>query len=230
MTSVSFKSKYIAVAVVAAILVSLAVGGVLMYENRVQHSALLGSTAADSRNRLAGELGARAGDLARHVSERVADGVLHGDREIIRAEVELFQRDDTLLGVLVRDVAGTELYAWRRDFDTTGMITRSSIAPVRTHIESAPGISTPQTIGEIEVEIRSREASPETAAARIIVRALVLLRRDQIPGLAGLRALGFSSVDLGENVDISFAPAQEEPAAFVGISSFSVLPDFVEVN
>jgi diguanylate cyclase (GGDEF)-like protein/PAS domain S-box-containing protein len=194
-TSVSFKSKYIAVAVVAAILVSLAVGGVLMYENRAQHSALLGSAAADSRNRLAGELSARAGDLARHASERVAEGVSHGDREAIRAEIELFQRDDTLLGVVVRDVAGIELFSWRRNSDTTGMITRSSIAPVRTSIESAPGIATPQTIGEIEVEIRSRETSPETEGARTQFDSMQRTQLRQALMLAG--ALGLAVLALG---------------------------------
>ena len=79
MTSVSFKSKYIAVAVVAAILVSLAVGGVLMYENRVQHSALLGSTAADSRNRLAGELGVPLEEPERLLPVRLVDDV-EGDQ------------------------------------------------------------------------------------------------------------------------------------------------------
>jgi diguanylate cyclase (GGDEF)-like protein/PAS domain S-box-containing protein len=194
-TSVSFKSKYIAVAVVAAILVSLAVGAVLMYENRAQHSALLGSAAADSRNRLAGELSARASDLARHVSERVANAVLQADRGAILAEVELFQRDETLLGVVVRDVAGAELFAWRRSGDTTGMITRSSIAPIRTNIESAPGIATPQTIGEIEVEIRSRETSPETEGARTQFDAMQRTQLRQALLLTG--ALGLVVLAVG---------------------------------
>src|SRR5688500_1860453 len=71
---VSFKSKYIAVAVAAAIVVSLAVGSVMVYENRSQHSALLDTTSADSRARVLGELTLRAGELARHVSERASDG------------------------------------------------------------------------------------------------------------------------------------------------------------
>ena len=74
MTIASFKSKYIAVAVVAAIAVSLAVGSVMVYENRSQHAALLDTAAADARNRVLGELTLRAADIARHVSERVADG------------------------------------------------------------------------------------------------------------------------------------------------------------
>ena len=39
--NVSFKSKYITVAIIAALLGSLAVGAVMVYENRSQHVALL---------------------------------------------------------------------------------------------------------------------------------------------------------------------------------------------
>ena len=75
MTIASFKSKYIAVAVGAAIAVSLAVGAVMVYENSSQHAALLDTATVDSRNRVLGELTLRASDLARHVSERAADGL-----------------------------------------------------------------------------------------------------------------------------------------------------------
>ena len=51
--AVSFKSKYIAVAVTAAIALALAVGFVLVVENRMQHAALLDSTATDARARVA---------------------------------------------------------------------------------------------------------------------------------------------------------------------------------
>ena len=163
-TIVSFKSKYIAVAVAAAIAVSLAVGGVMVYENRAQHAALLDTAAADARNRVLGELTLRAGELARHVSERVADGVLRNDRDLIKNEIETFTRDDTLLGVMLRDTAGNELYSWRRPGDNSGGITRSAIAPVRANVQTMPGIVTPQTVGEVEVEIRSLEGSPESVA------------------------------------------------------------------
>jgi diguanylate cyclase (GGDEF)-like protein/PAS domain S-box-containing protein len=165
-TAVSFKSKYIAVAVVAAILVSLAAGSVLFYENRAQHAALLDSTTADARDRVAGELTLRAADLARHIGAQLADDVLIGDRDRLREQAELFQRDETLLALSLRDTAGNELFTWRRNGGAEGMITRGSIQPVRAEIETAPGIATPQTVGEVEVLIRSFEASPDTAAAR----------------------------------------------------------------
>ena len=166
MTIASFKSKYIAVAVAAAIAVAVAVGAVMVYENDSQHAALFDTAAADARNRVLGELNLRAGELARHVSERVADAVLRNDRELIAREVESFKRDDTLLGVILRDTTGHQLYAWRRPGDNTESITRSAVKPVRADVEAMPGVVAPQTVGEIEILIRSFEGAPESAAAR----------------------------------------------------------------
>ena len=61
--AVSFKRKYIAVAVIAAVALSLAVGFIMVLENRAQHAALLDSAAADARQRVASELGLRAAEL-----------------------------------------------------------------------------------------------------------------------------------------------------------------------
>jgi diguanylate cyclase (GGDEF)-like protein/PAS domain S-box-containing protein len=193
-TIASFKSKYIAVAVAAAIAVALAVGSVLVYENRSQHAALLDSASADSRNRVQGELTLRAGELARHVSDRVSDGLLRNDRDLLATEVQDFTRDDTVLGVVVRDASGNEVYAWRRAGETgPGEITRSSIMPVRTSIESAPGFMTPQTIGEAEVVIRARDGAPDSSAARTQFDSMqrAQLRKALIlAGALGLVALG----------------------------------------
>ena len=71
-TIVSFKSKYIAVAVVAAVVVSLAVGSVMVYENR-----RAARCAARFGRRRFPQARARASsrcapnDIARHVAERV---------------------------------------------------------------------------------------------------------------------------------------------------------------
>jgi diguanylate cyclase (GGDEF)-like protein/PAS domain S-box-containing protein len=165
-TTVSFKSKYIAVAVAAAILVSVAVASVMLYENRAQHAALLDTATADSRDRVLGELTLRAGNVARHFADRVSPAVLAGDGERVRAEAGLLQRDETLLGVVLRNTAGDELYAWRRPGETTGMITRTAIVPVRVEVQAMPGVVTPQTVGEVELELRSVEVSPETDSAR----------------------------------------------------------------
>jgi len=165
-TIVSFKSKYIAVAVIAAILVALAVGSVMVYENRAQHAALLDTAAADARNRVTGELTLRANDVARHISDRVADALQRGDRDGIAAQLGVFKSDNTLMGVIVRDLPGKQIYAWHRPNDASGAITRSAIVPVRASVQAMPGIETPQTIGEAEIEIRSLEGSPESAAAR----------------------------------------------------------------
>ncbi|HEX6636265.1 MAG TPA: EAL domain-containing protein [Steroidobacteraceae bacterium] len=166
MSIVSFKSKYIAVAVVAAVLVALSVASVTVFESRAQHSALVNTAAADARSRVAGELTLRAGDVAQHLAESVADGLLKGDRDAIRARAEFFQRDETLLGIELRNTTGDELYSWRRATDATGMITRNAIVPVRANVQTLPGILTPQTVGEVEVRVRSFEAAPDTQAAR----------------------------------------------------------------
>jgi diguanylate cyclase (GGDEF)-like protein/PAS domain S-box-containing protein len=168
----SFKSKYITVAVIAAILVALAVASVMIFENRSQHSTLINTASSNARDRVVGELTLRARDLAAHLAESVADGVVQGDPELVRAEAQRFQRDETLLGVVVRNTGGEELYAWRRNSDIDGLITRSAIVPVRAQIQAMPGILTPQTVGELEVEIRSFETSPDTAASRAQYDAL----------------------------------------------------------
>ncbi|MBW8890607.1 MAG: EAL domain-containing protein, partial [Fibrobacteres bacterium] len=113
-----------------------------------------------------GELALRAGDIARHVSERVGDPMLRGDRAAIIAALEDFKRDDTFMGVVLRDVSGNPFYAWRRPRAGTDTITRSTVSPVRANVQTMPGIETPTTIGEVEVELRSIEASPEAAASR----------------------------------------------------------------
>jgi diguanylate cyclase (GGDEF)-like protein/PAS domain S-box-containing protein len=190
---VSFKSKYIAVAVAAAVVVALAVGSVMVYESRSQHSAMVDSASADAHNRVLGELTLRANELARHVSERVADGVLRNDRELVAAQLETFTRDDTLLSVVLRSTSGNEIYSWRRADDAGGRITRRAIVPVRADVQASPGIMTPTTVGEAEIEIRSRESSPESTLARnrydpmerVQLRKALLLS-----GALGLVALG----------------------------------------
>src|SRR5689334_2351885 len=138
----------------------------MIYENRSQHTALIDTASADARDRVLGELTLRAGDVAQHLADSVADGVMNGDLERVRASAQLFQRDDTLLGIVLRGTGGEELYAWRRNSDVTGLITRSAIVPVRAQVEVTSGVLSPRTVGELEVEIRSLETSPETAAAR----------------------------------------------------------------
>jgi diguanylate cyclase (GGDEF)-like protein/PAS domain S-box-containing protein len=165
--NVSFKSKYITVAIIAALLVSLAVGAVMVYENRAQHAALLDSAVADARDRVLGELTLRAGDTARHVSERVGESMLRGDRAAIVTALESFKRDDTFMGIVLRDASGRPVYAWRRPRGDADTITRSTVAPVRANVQAMPGIDAPTTIGEVEIELRSLEASPEAAASRL---------------------------------------------------------------
>jgi diguanylate cyclase (GGDEF)-like protein/PAS domain S-box-containing protein len=192
---VSFKSKYITVAVVAAVVVSFAVGTVMIYENRAQHTALLDTAAVDTRERILGELSLRAADLAQHISERVADGVLKGDRGLIAAQLETFKRDSTLLGVVLRNTAGIELYTWRRGGDDGSAITRSSSVPVRASMQTLPGIDTPQTVGEVAVEIRSLENSPESAGARTHFDSMQRQQMRQALLLAG--GFGLMALTLG---------------------------------
>lgn len=189
MSIVSFKSKYITVAVVAAILVALAVASVTLFQSRIQHSALVNTAAADARSRVAGELTLRADDLAQHLADSVADDVLHGDRAAIRVRAEHFQRDETLLGVVVRSAGGEELYSWRRPGGAVGMITRSAVVPVRVEVQTLPGINTPQTLGELEVEVRSFEAAPDTVAARAQFDSLRRAQMRNAVALAGMLGL-----------------------------------------
>jgi diguanylate cyclase (GGDEF)-like protein/PAS domain S-box-containing protein len=194
-TIASFKSKYIAVAVAAAIAVSLAVGSVMVYENHSQHAALLETAATETRGRVQGELNLRAGEVARHIAQRVADAVLRSDRDRISTEIESFQRDETMLGVVLRDTAGVELFVWRRPGDNAGAITRSVVMPVRADVQAMPGVVAPQTVGEVEVKIRSFEGAPETAAARALFEAMERTQLRKALLLAG--AIGAGALALG---------------------------------
>ena len=192
---VTFKSKYIAVAVAAAIAVSLAVGSVMVYENRSQHAALLDTASADTLTRVVGELTLRAGEVARHVSDRVSDAVLRDDPEVLSREVETFTRDDTVLGVTLRDTAGHEIYTWRRKPVSDPGITRSASAPLRANVQTAPGIMSPQTVGEVDVEIRSRGGSVESNAARVQYDAMQ--RQQMRKALLLAAALGLVALAVG---------------------------------
>jgi diguanylate cyclase (GGDEF)-like protein/PAS domain S-box-containing protein len=194
-TIASFKSKYIFVAVLAAVIVSVAVASVMVFESREQHATLLDSATTDARARIHGELAARAGDLGRHIADRVSIALMAGDRAQVRAELETFQRDDTLLGLVVRDTRGAEVYAWRRPGAINGAITRSTTIPVRAQIQAMPGVLTPRTIGELELEVRSIEASPETLSARSQFDAMQRKQLRQALLLAG--ALGLVVLGVG---------------------------------
>ena len=126
-TIVSFKSKYIAVAVAAAIAVSLAVGSVMVYENRSQHAALLDTASADARSRVLGELTLRAGEVARHVvrtrRRRRAAATIATDHE---RRSKPSQRDDTLLGVVLRDTAGKRALRLAAQPATTAAASRAA--------------------------------------------------------------------------------------------------------
>ena len=74
------------------------------------------------------------------------------------------------MGVVVRDAAGRELYAWRRPGRRPAASRAAPIAPVRANVQTMPGIDTPQTVGEVEVEIRSLEGSPDSAARAHAIR------------------------------------------------------------
>jgi diguanylate cyclase (GGDEF)-like protein/PAS domain S-box-containing protein len=191
---VSFKSKYIAVAVTAAIAIAIAGASILVYENRVQHETLLDSAFADARTRVLGELALRAGEVARRVADRVGGGVLRKDREYVAAEAESFTRDETVLSLVLRDTVGNEIYAWHRKDDSDRSITRSAVVPVRAGVETAPGIETPQTVGEVEIEIRALDGSPGSGAARTLFDSMQraqLRKALALAGALGVVALGF---------------------------------------
>ena len=80
-SAVSFKSKYIAVAVIAAIVVSLAVGFVLVLaEPRATRRCCWIPLRPTPAQRVQGELSLRAAEIAQRIAERVRDEVLTGDR------------------------------------------------------------------------------------------------------------------------------------------------------
>jgi diguanylate cyclase (GGDEF)-like protein/PAS domain S-box-containing protein len=193
--TISFKVKYIAVAIAAAVLVSLAVGAVMVFENRRQHDALLDTATADARSRVVGELAIRSTELARHVAETMGDATLKADREMLRTQAAVFESDETLLALTLRDTTGRELYRWQRRDTPPGAITRVAVEPVRAMVQAMPGIMTPQTVGEVEIEIRSVEISPEAATAR--ARFDAMQTRHMRQALAIAAGLGGTALAFG---------------------------------
>jgi diguanylate cyclase (GGDEF)-like protein/PAS domain S-box-containing protein len=113
-----------------------------------------------------GELNLRTAATAQRIAESVDEPLQTGDRAKISANLETFRRDPTLLGVVVRDAGGRELYTWRRGGDAAGAITRSTVTAVRASVRTPTGIEMPQTVGEVEIELRSLEVSPDSPSAR----------------------------------------------------------------
>src|SRR5438128_4165868 len=70
---------------------------------------------------------------------------------------------------------------------------------------------------------------PQAATARIIIRALILLRRDQVASLARLLSLIFSGAGFNQDICFALANAKKKPAALVRVSLFAVRFDLQEM-
>ena len=69
----------------------------------------------------------------------------------------------------------------------------------------------------------------EPSAARIIIGAFVLLRRDQITGLSRFVAFILGCAHFCKDINIALAFAQKKPATFVWVGLLAVLADLIEM-
>jgi len=70
---------------------------------------------------------------------------------------------------------------------------------------------------------------PEPAAACVIIGSFVLLRCDQITGLAGLLSFVLCEVHFGKDVCLAITVAQQKSTAFVGVGLLAVRAYLIKV-
>jgi diguanylate cyclase (GGDEF)-like protein/PAS domain S-box-containing protein len=185
---VSLKSKYVAVAVATAILGLLAVMGLVAYQNRATFAGVSDITNAAVSERVASELRLRTVTLAELVSSTVSPAVLTRDRAQVSRAVGEFVVDPTIVAIIVRDEAGAELFAYRRDDVAANEFTYRASRPIRADFASPLGAPLTQGLGEVELLVRPAPA-PESSVA--VSSQLTAARSQQLArGLLLAVALG----------------------------------------
>jgi diguanylate cyclase (GGDEF)-like protein/PAS domain S-box-containing protein len=163
-SATGLKAKYIAVAIAGALLGGLLVVATLSYQHRDDAGELGAIAAQEVREQVAVELQARAVSVARHAADLAAPPVRANDSASLSRELATFRADDTVASLTVRSMSGRTLLRWRRPAPAAGEpipITQRVVQPIRT-LSDRGGAPTAQTIGELELVLRSATASPAT--------------------------------------------------------------------
>ena len=152
--TISLKLKYVSAALVAGLLGTLVVMGLLVWQSRADSQRLAAVARSESSERLAPELRARAQVIARHVAESAAVAMAATEGEALARRMQPFTDDETLAALTIRNASGDVLYEWRRPTQAAPETQAvSAVEPVRTMAETFPGAVTPRTLGEARVSV-----------------------------------------------------------------------------
>ena len=159
MNAFSLKLKYASAAFVAVLIAMLAVAGLFAWQQAAD-ARRLGRMAGElAQERVAEELRSRAVATVRHAAEAAASAVAARDAEALEHALQPFQEDGSIRSIQITDTVGEVLYDWRQSSPLeAGALQWQASYPVRVFVETLPGVTTPSTVGEMEIVVS--EVSP----------------------------------------------------------------------
>jgi diguanylate cyclase (GGDEF)-like protein/PAS domain S-box-containing protein len=150
--TVSLKLKYAAAAFLAVTSGTLVVLALLAWQHRADEGRLATLAQGVTRDRVALELQARANAVAKHAADAAAEAMRPSESAGLERRMQPFTDDRTLASLTVRNNAGDVLYQWHREqTPSSESLQIQGIQPIRTMVESIPGVTTPKTMGEARV-------------------------------------------------------------------------------
>ena len=156
MSATSLKLKYGAAAFFAVFAATLAIIGVLVWEHQASTLQLTSLAQSTMTTRLKSELGARAQSTARYIADTVSSELSGHDLAALSDRVQSFASDPTVSQLDVLDRRGGAVYHWRRDSESTGdSIEAQATEPIRQLVPGIAGATAPQTIGAVQISLRS---------------------------------------------------------------------------
>jgi diguanylate cyclase (GGDEF)-like protein/PAS domain S-box-containing protein len=168
----------------AAVLIALAgvsvLGATLWYQAWRDKSVLGRISLEESRELVALEVDERAAAIARAAAALVAEDVTNRDRMELSRRLQPMLEDPSITALTVVDPQARVLFAFQRapsQVDARAMIGRA-VQPVRSMVQSFPGTSTPQTFGEVRVDVQSAGTLPAVGASARIATAQATQLRD----------------------------------------------------
>jgi diguanylate cyclase (GGDEF)-like protein/PAS domain S-box-containing protein len=203
MNPLGLKYRYIAFAILCAVVGCAALLALLIYQNQVDSSALGELAAADVRDQVATELRGRATAVARHAAEAALPGVLAHDRATLARDLAAFDADDTVDSLVIDSAAGEPLFTWRRarEFPAPGSaapLIAESVQPIRAMLPAGNGIVSARTVAELHLRIRSSAGDP---AAGLLAR----IRLSAGEHLHGVLVAVLALAGLGLALAVAFA-------------------------
>jgi HAMP domain-containing protein len=150
-SAVSLKLKYAGAAFLAVVCAALFVIAFLAWQHRsdAQREDALANNFV--RQDIGRQLQARAQSTARYVADAVEPALARGEAADLGKRLQRFTDDPSLAAITVRDPAGATLFDWHSPAAASATLEREATEPVRTMIESPPGVAIPKTLGAARV-------------------------------------------------------------------------------